>query len=159
MTNNTKQCDSLGPVDMDHRRKLRLNLRTPDRDAGRGTGRMPQVKEKARKATQSERMLLCRRCGNPVTSPRYKIAMNGSHRHTYANPSGIVFEIGCFHSADGCGRVGAVSDEFSWFPGYGWQIVICRSCREHLGWFFSTSGNTFFGLILDRLIDSDHNGG
>lgn len=135
--------------------RSRFDMRTPDRDAGRGSGSTPETREETRIRSQGERALLCRRCGHPVTSPRQRIEKGGSHRHTFANPSGIVFEIGCFGQADGCGPSGMASDEFSWFAGYHWQIVICRRCLDHLGWLFLSPGDRFFGLILDRLIESE----
>jgi len=79
--------------------------------------------------------------------------MQGSHIHTFANPHGLVFEIACFRSVTGCGYVGPSTDEFSWFSGYRWRIVVCAACLTHLGWLFTaTGGDSFAGLILDRLI-------
>jgi len=72
---------------------------------------------------------------------------------SFANPHGIVFEIGCFTAVKGCGYVGPPSDEFSWFAGYDWRVAVCFMCLTHLGWFFSSAGKeSFHGLILDRLI-------
>lgn len=31
---------------------------------------------------------------------------------------------------------GRPSLEFSWFPGYTWQIATCGQCNQHLGWKF-----------------------
>lgn len=45
---------------------------------------------------------------------------------------------------------GEASAEFTWFPGYQWQIVLCTVCRSHLGWLFSAD-QAFFGLIANRL--------
>jgi hypothetical protein len=75
--------------------------------------------------------------------------------HTFANPHGIVFEIGCFGAVEGCGYAGPASDEFSWFKGFSWRVVVCVMCLTHLGWFFeSRDGGNFHGLILDRLLFS-----
>ena len=80
--------------------------------------------------------------------------MNGSHRHTFANPHGIIFEIGCFKQASGCAAVGPPSAEFTWFAGYRWQPGLCVACLIHLGWVFSAAGGDgFHGLILERLIE------
>ena len=95
----------------------------------------------------------CRQCGLAVTRIDWRIARGGGFRHTFANPHGIVFDIGCFGRADGCAPIGEASDEFSWFPGYRWRIGVCRSCQIHLGWRFSSAGSDlFFGLIIDRLV-------
>ena len=100
---------------------------------------------------EEEEELRCAACGHPITRPKLRISVNGQHGHTFVNPAGILFEIGCFSEAEGCGELGPESDEFSWFPGYSWQVAVCRSCMTHLGWRFWSSGRTFYGLILNRL--------
>ena len=110
-------------------------------------------KEAEDPSPQEDEYILCRQCHQAITKPAERIAMQGSHRHTFANPHGIVFEIGCFTAVKGCGHVGPPSDEFSWFAGYGWRVAVCLMCLTHLGWFFSSPGKeSFHGLILDRLI-------
>jgi hypothetical protein len=100
--------------------------------------------------------LLCRDCLHPVTRPEERIEVDGSHRHTFANPHGIVFEIGCFRTAPGCGRVGPRSEEFAWFAGHSWQVGLCAACLVHLGWYFATpGGGNFYGLILERLVEKE----
>ncbi len=103
---------------------------------------------------EEEEYILCRQCRQAITKPAERIAMQGSHRHTFANPHGVVFEIGCFRSAKGCGYAGAASDEFSWFAGYSWRVCFCSMCLTHLGWIFiQKGGDIFHGLILERLIE------
>ncbi|WP_051328395.1 cereblon family protein [Desulfatirhabdium butyrativorans] len=105
------------------------------------------------KAADREPPLRCAACLEPVATGKDRIAVDGSHAHVFANPCGIVFEIGCFALAPGCGTVGEASDEFTWFPGYAWQIGVCGNCARHLGWrFASDGGNFFWALILDRLV-------
>lgn len=100
-----------------------------------------------------EAVIVCRECRNHITDPSRRVSVDGAHYHTFANPHGHIFEIGCFQSADGCRGIGPASKEFTWFKGYDWQIVVCSGCMAHLGWFFSAAGDFhFFGLILDRLI-------
>jgi len=102
---------------------------------------------------EQEAYIRCRQCRSVIASPEDRINVQGSHQHTFANPHGIVFEIGCFSSVKGCGHVGPASNEFSWFAGYSWQVAVCFMCLTHLGWFFSSPGKeSFHGLILDRLI-------
>jgi hypothetical protein len=102
-----------------------------------------------------EEVLVCRQCGRHITDERKRVAVDGKHRHTFANPHGHVYDIGCFASAAGCLGVGPSSNEFAWFKGYSWQIVICAGCMTHLGWFFLSSGkHHFFGLIVDRIVSS-----
>jgi hypothetical protein len=96
----------------------------------------------------------CRRCLKTITLPPERISVQGAHRHTFANPQGLVFEIGCFRSAAGCAGAGRTTDEFSWFPGFKWQIALCAGCLAHLGWrYVSPGGESFHGLILDRLME------
>jgi hypothetical protein len=75
--------------------------------------------------------------------------------HTFANPHGLVFEIGCFREAAGCSLLGAPTDEFTWFHGFRWRVACCMRCLCHLGWCFTSgAGGRFFGLIVDRLEES-----
>jgi hypothetical protein len=106
--------------------------------------------------TDEERWIVCRQCLQRLTRPSERTSINGSHRHTFANPSGLVFEIGCFMMVRGCSFIGPPSYEFPWFAGHSWQIAICSSCQTHLGWLFQgQAGTQFCGLILDRLKEID----
>lgn len=105
--------------------------------------------------TEREGLLVCRQCGQHITKESWRVSVDGAHRHTFANPQGNVYDIGCFGSAMGCLGAGPPSTEFSWFRGYSWQIVLCAACMTHLGWFFLSSGeHHFFGLIVDRLVSA-----
>ena len=102
--------------------------------------------------------ILCARCRRIITTSAHRIDINGAHIHTFANPHGIVFEIGCFQAATGCMYQGPVTDDFSWFAGFGWKIACCGTCMTHLGWLFvSDGGINFCGLILDRLVEQKQN--
>lgn len=99
--------------------------------------------------------ICCRRCGRLITHREEAIAVQGEQRHTFANPHGIVYQIGLFRHAPGCLPIGGYCGEFSWFAGYRWRIVLCVGCREHLGWHFAAAaGDGFHGLILERLIEA-----
>jgi len=111
--------------------------------------------ETEEKEADSEKFILCRQCLQIITSKNERIEVEGSHYHTFANPHGIIYDIKCFRSAIGCGYVGDVSNEFAWFKGFGWRIAVCRVCLTHIGWLFSSkSSESFYGLILNRIIDS-----
>ena len=97
--------------------------------------------------------LLCARCGNVVTARDQRIEVNGSHRHTFANPHGIVYEIACYSTAVGCLACGSESSEFAWFAGYGWTVQACGACGLHLGWSFRSDKHVFCGLVHDRLVE------
>lgn len=96
--------------------------------------------------------IVCRRCLHVITSPAQIREINGAHTHTFANPEGIIFEIGCYRDAWGCGYLGLPSNEFTWFSGYAWRIAVCANCHVHLGWLFSAPDGRFFhGLITSRI--------
>jgi hypothetical protein len=85
---------------------------------------------------EEEEYILCRQCHQAITRPAERISVQGAHHHTFANPHGIVFEIGCFKYAQGCGYAGSPSTEFTWFSGYAWRVSFCTMCLTHLGWVF-----------------------
>ncbi len=116
-------------------------------------GDAPTIKEKEKEKQSAEPQdgILCRACGSVVTSRSEKIVMSGSHAHTFFNPAGIIFELGCFRRAPGCRNAGELTSEFTWFAGYLWRFALCSGCRAHLGWFFEGGDNTFYGLILNHL--------
>ncbi|MGR9106720.1 MAG: cereblon family protein [Gammaproteobacteria bacterium] len=99
--------------------------------------------------------LHCAACGLLITRREAGFAMAGCHAHWFSNPSGLSYHIGCFDCAPGCSRIGAETEEDTWFPGYAWSIALCSRCRIHLGWRFRSSSNEFYGLILDRLASSE----
>lgn len=110
------------------------------------------VEEKTRSEESPSAVIVCRNCLNKVTDPDSRIRVDGAFSHTFANPHGHVFEIGCFSDAAGCIPASPPSSEFAWFPGYEWEIGICTQCAAHLGWIFTTNAHRFYGLILDKLI-------
>jgi hypothetical protein len=116
-------------------------------EAGSAAGEQPSA--------HAEPFILCRDCLHPITRPSDRVSIEGRHAHTFANPHGIVFEIGCFRRAPGCGAIGPASSEFTWFAGHRWRVCICAACLAHLGWMFLPAvGDAFFGLILERLRES-----
>ena len=111
--------------------------------------------ETEEKEPDIDKHILCRQCRRIITSPAERIEMLGAHQHAFANPHGIVYQIGCFRSATGCGYTGQPTNEFSWFKGFSWRLAVCGSCLFHLGWLFISPGSeSFNGLILDHLIQS-----
>jgi len=117
----------------------------------------PKGEEDSQSATleedDEEAWYVCKQCRNQLAHSSARKMMQGSHTHTFANPSGVVFEIACFSSARGYSFLGPPSTEFSWFSGHSWRIIVCSVCITHLGWIFSAqNGSSFFGLITDRII-------
>ncbi len=102
-------------------------------------------------------VILCENCGHVVTGPEQVITVNDHHRHTFLNPEGLVFQLGCFSHAEGCAIEDESTLENTWFAGFTWSISICSNCMVHLGWFYQKNDHHFFGLILDRLTDAASN--
>lgn len=111
------------------------------------------VAEKESPVLEKESCLVCVLCRTYITSTRERIEINQSHVHTFLNPGGLVFRIGCFSHAPGCFVYGEGVSEHSWFREYLWYYALCPVCNNHLGWFYSTGGSSFYGLILDHLVE------
>lgn len=112
------------------------------------------VPKKAQDPGSGPHIFLCAICRARITSSRDQMEMSGSHFHSFANPAGIVYGIRCFSAAPGCAAIGPRTFDFTWFSGYAWQMALCRECGQHLGWkYLSDSGETFFGLIAETLIE------
>ena len=109
--------------------------------------------KKDREKPQKERYLLCKHCENKITRPDDRLNFQGAFDHTFLNPSGSVYRIGCFYKADGCIVLGEASTEWTWFQGFHWRVAVCSQCLKHLGWFYTNKEeSSFFGLILDALV-------
>jgi hypothetical protein len=120
-----------------------------------GTGFSPDalVRDEADTASP-ENPLLCAACRVRITWKEASISINGRHKHVFINPAGLVFELGCFSMAENLSGLGTATSEFTWFPGYSWQTMFCSDCHSQLGWsYHKEGGSTFFGFILDRLVD------
>ena len=109
------------------------------------------TEKKAETMSKEDEIITCALCNNHITDLCRQIIVNKSFNHTFANPYGQVFEIGCFSQAKGCLPGSMGSTEFSWFFGFSWQIGICNQCLTHLGWIFSSKSDLFYGLILEKL--------
>jgi len=113
--------------------------------------RVKDLEDEDEELYKDEPAILCRACSHTITTGDQQIEVAGSHRHTFFNPVGIVYELGCFARAPGCSLAGEASAEFSWFAGYVWRIALCGKCGIHLGWRFQSAEMSFYGLILSHL--------
>jgi len=103
-----------------------------------------------------DRWLLCMFCRQRITSEDKAIQINNRHCHTYSNPAGTRFRIGCFSSAAGCQHHSHPTEEYTWFKGFSWQVALCTNCQTQMGWYYrSAAAMSFYGLILDYLIAGD----
>lgn len=110
-------------------------------------------KKETRKAVHPTDRILCAACGETITRARHAISRRDAHRHTVFNPMGQLFEIRCFAVAD-CINADPPYTEFSWFPGYSWQMAHCSGCGAQVGWYYRAPGDAFYGLIANRLVDA-----
>jgi hypothetical protein len=101
--------------------------------------------------TAEDDALRCIVCEHRISERAYRIEMSGAHEHTFVNPAGYAYRIGCFAAAPGCVHTGPTEAAFSWFPGWSWQVAACGRCRSHVGWIYRLAGQQFHGLILDKL--------
>lgn len=119
-----------------------------------GSSQRQKPFQAVRRTRAKARAILCAQCRATVTFEEARIEVKGAHHHRFFNPRGIIFQIGCFREAAGCRPIGPASGEFTWFAGFLWRMAECGACRLHLGWSFSKeAGASFFGLILDRLVE------
>ncbi|KJR42362.1 Yippee-like protein [Candidatus Magnetoovum chiemensis] len=103
---------------------------------------------------RQENSYYCAMCKNHITEAKEIISINGMHEHYFNNPNGVGFLIGCFRDAYGCGALGSPTAEHTWFKGYTWDIVVCAKCLIHLGWLYESDSDSFYGFILNRLINA-----
>ena len=113
-----------------------------------------RIRSEKKFGIKGERLILCANCGNPITTSESVITVDGEHIHSFTNPSGITYDIGCFASADGCAVFEETTTEATWFEGFSWSGSICSNCFTHLGWLYESEDHIFFGLIVDNLSDS-----
>ncbi len=113
--------------------------------------REQRQEQRTDQVAKRRKLLLCVQCQGPITWEEARIEVNGGHLHSFFNPHGIIFHIGCFSEAPGCVPASLPSKEFTWFSGFSWQVAHCGNCNEHLGWSFQGEAGAFHGLILNRL--------
>ena len=116
--------------------------------------RRESVDTRLAEKTKKEKRLFCSTCRHPVTHQDDRVAVQGGHEHTFTNPHGVTYHIGCFREAAGCAGVGEATTEYTWFKGYAWRIDLCAQCQAHLGWRFQSGTDYFHGLIVNRLIST-----
>ena len=78
-------------------------------------------KSKAAETEGGREVLACAGCRRPITSGAARIQVGGSHAHSFVNPHGLEFRIGCFGLASGLLQIGDPETFWSWFPGYAWR--------------------------------------
>jgi hypothetical protein len=85
------------------------------------------------------------------------VAVSGEKRHLFTNPAGVSCEFFTFASCPGAVAVGDPTEEYSWFPEYGWSFALCESCGNHLGWHYKAASGLhefpeFWGILVNRVL-------
>lgn len=109
----------------------------------------------------------CKRCKNSIAIYDDIFAMaKGNVNANYCNPAGYIHETLTVQKTldNSLKMVDRPSTEFSWFPGYAWQIAVCAKCQSHIGWKFiavvkNLKPKTFFGLSNKSLIVDEKDNG
>jgi len=94
--------------------------------------------------------LICSVCGQNVTKVNEKVEIRGRHNHSFRLYQEMV-HLGCFRNAPGCLGVERISNGYSWFRGYAWQIQVCRECYSQLGWKYISQDDSFYGIMFRML--------
>lgn len=117
-----------------------------------------QRKKKKSLYGEEKELFYCITCLRLITSGDQRIQVAGSHEHSFLNPGGCMYEIGCFQDAIGSVAQGVPTDEFTWFKGFRWRVAYCNRCFQHIGWqYLKNNQECFWGLIL-RLLTTGYNG-
>lgn len=104
----------------------------------------------------------CKRCKTRVASYSDIFAMaKGNVNANYCNPAGYIHETLTVNKTleESVRIFDRPSTDFSWFPGYAWQIAVCSKCSSHIGWKFTAvtknlKPKSFFGLTCKSLVVS-----
>jgi hypothetical protein len=128
-------------------------LETPSTGSSGASGAVERARRARRAVPGGADAILCAACGHAVTTPGARFVHGGRRQHTQVNPHGYLFTLGTWREAPGARVVGPPSSQWSWFPGYTWQIAECAGCGGHLGWRFRSGDDAFWGLVLDRLVE------
>jgi hypothetical protein len=102
----------------------------------------------------------CSVCGAFIAHDGAAVQLNGSDTHSFVNPAGIQCDFMTFID---CMNVVEHADlylQHSWFPGYGWRFLTCRTCLQHLGWKYdavigAASPQSFFGVLVEAVEAED----
>ena len=119
----------------------------------------PEAEKKSRAEADTDDAVYCAKCGHLLTRMCWAIEVGG-HERVFINPAGRVFRIACFREAPGTASEGIPTEEYTWFPGYAWNLALCLGCGGHLGWRFEGTAMppVFFGLIKTALTQSTAGG-
>jgi len=135
-----------------------LALRDPA--ANRHRTRRPGSATEATRGESGARAILCRTCRTRLSDPGAVFPMKtGGATGVFMNPHGFLHEVVTVRRAENIVHLGWPTTDFSWFPGYAWEIALCAACREHVGWRFTPAQEAepavFWGLRRPAIIEDE----
>jgi len=78
----------------------------------------------------------------------------------FLNPHGFIHEVVTVRRVENVTLTGAPTTDFTWYPGYAWQIAWCVKCAAHVGWSFAAVGEAeprgFWALRRDAIVEAGH---
>ncbi|XP_078052933.1 E3 ubiquitin ligase component cereblon isoform X2 [Augochlora pura] len=108
----------------------------------------------------NDKIFVCNHCEAKLAKRSHMLTMSIEGPFgIYCNSSGIIHDIVTLHHAQGLVlNRSSFSTEYSWFPGYGWTIAMCRNCKSHIGWRFTAvepnlKPKAFWGLSRTNIKD------
>jgi len=107
------------------------------------------------------KLLLSCRCKTNISTRNHIFVMsNQGVSSNFVNNHGYNHEMLTVKKCWGIITQGQPESEYSWFPGYTWQIINCAECWSHLGWEFRATKSTlkprvFYGLTKTAIIDGN----
>eukprot|EP00049_Salpingoeca_infusionum_P019585 m.362536 g.362536 ORF g.362536 m.362536 type:complete len:376 (+) comp20623_c0_seq1:137-1264(+) len=97
----------------------------------------------------SDSWLSCSQCGTVLTQRCSTYQVDAELFETHVNPHGFVHQV---IAASTCQNVLVASSPTlrdTWFSGYTWEILMCNSCFQHIGWKYQNAS------VLDSTADED----
>jgi cereblon len=121
---------------------------------GRAKRRLPADEESAGRSKR----ILCRWCGEALSDVSAIFATSASGTaQTFLNPYGFLHEVVTVRWARSLTLSGPPTTEFTWYPGYAWEVASCGRCRAHVGWAFRAVSNEeperFWALRRDGITE------
>ncbi|PIK49821.1 hypothetical protein BSL78_13323 [Apostichopus japonicus] len=102
-------------------------------------------------------VLRCKNCQTHIGNKNdvFSMSLDGPMA-AYVNPGGYIHETITLYKAQNLNLLGRPSTDNSWFPGFAWTILQCRSCASHMGWKFTAvkkkyKPQKFWGLTRSAL--------
>ena len=94
----------------------------------------------------------CAQCRQQITDTSSIFSLDGQSTHNaFANPAGHLRVVITFESLRNYTEDPYITRNFTWFPGYSWQVIYCQSCKSHLGWKYRSNTHRtskfFYGLL------------